>query len=88
MGIAIKFCFIEYAIKLINEIGRFDIIHAHDWIVAFAARTLKYSYSIPLVSTIHATEHGRNWGIHNDIQRYINNVEWWLRYESWKIICK
>lgn len=82
----LNYAIVEYGVKLINETGSFDIIHAHDWIVAFAARVLKYSYTIPLVSTIHATEHGRNWGIHNDTQRYINSVEWWLAYESWKLI--
>jgi glycosyltransferase involved in cell wall biosynthesis len=82
----LNYVLIEYGIKLINETGKFDIIHAHDWIVAFASRVLKSSYSIPLIATIHATEHGRNWGIHNDTQRYINNIEWWLAYESWRVI--
>ncbi|MCX7747237.1 MAG: glycosyltransferase family 4 protein [Clostridia bacterium] len=82
----LNFALLEHAVKMINEFGTFDIIHAHDWIVAFAARVLKNSYSIPLVCTIHATESGRNWGIHNDTQRYISNVEWWLTYESWRVI--
>lgn len=82
----LNYVLIEYGVKLINETGRFDIIHAHDWIVAFAARALKHSYTIPMVATIHATEHGRNCGIHSDTQSYINNVEWWLAYESWKLI--
>ncbi|MDP4094161.1 MAG: glycosyltransferase family 4 protein [Bacillota bacterium] len=82
----LNFALIEQSVRLINEMGPFDIIHAHDWIVAFAARALKHAHSIPLVSTIHATEHGRNWGIHNDTQRYINSIEWWLTYESWKVI--
>jgi glycosyltransferase involved in cell wall biosynthesis len=54
--------------------------------VAFAAKTLKNTFGIPLVCTLHATESGRNWGIHNDIQRYISGVEWWLSYESWRVI--
>ncbi|MCX7710761.1 MAG: glycosyltransferase family 4 protein [Clostridia bacterium] len=82
----LNFALLEYSIKLINETGRFDIIHAHDWIVAFACRALKNSFSIPQVCTIHATEHGRNWGIHNDMQRYISGVEWWLTFESWRVI--
>ena len=82
----LNFALVEYSIRLLNEFERFDIIHAHDWIVAFAARVLKHSYTIPLVSTLHATEHGRNWGIHNDTQRYISSIEWWLAYESWKVI--
>ncbi|NLI58549.1 MAG: glycosyltransferase family 4 protein [Clostridium sp.] len=82
----LNFSLIEHSIKLINETGKFDIIHAHDWIVAFAARVLKHSYFTPLISTIHATEYGRNCGIHDDTQRYINNIEWWMAYESWRII--
>lgn len=82
----LNFALLEHAIKIFNEVGTVDIIHAHDWIVAFTARVLKHSYKIPLVSTIHATENGRNHGIHNDVQEYINNVEWWLTYESWRVI--
>lgn len=82
----LNFALLEQSVKLTNDLGGFDIIHAHDWIVAYTARVLKYSYSIPLVSTIHATEYGRNWGIYNDVQRYISSVEWWLTYESWKVI--
>ncbi len=82
----LNFALLGHATRLINETGRFDIVHAHDWIVAFVAKTLKNSYSIPLVCTLHATESGRNWGIHNDIQRYISGVEWWLSYESWRVI--
>lgn len=76
----------EYMVSLINKIGKFDIIHAHDWLVAFSAVIIKNSYCIPLVSTIHATEDGRNNGIHNDLQRYINSVEWWLTYQSYKVV--
>jgi glycosyltransferase involved in cell wall biosynthesis len=82
----LNFMLVGHSIKLINETGPFDIIHGHDWIVAFAACTLKNAYSIPLVATIHATEYGRNSGIHNDTQRYISNVEWWFTYESWRVI--
>jgi len=82
----LNFAMLECSCKLINDTGRFDMIHAHDWIVAFSSRSLKNIYSIPLICTIHATEYGRNWGIHNDNQRYINDVEWWLCYESWRVI--
>ncbi|RCX20143.1 glycosyltransferase involved in cell wall biosynthesis [Anaerobacterium chartisolvens] len=82
----LNFSIIECSIRLITQYKDFDIIHAHDWIVAFAAKTLKNAYLIPMIATIHATEYGRNWGVHNDMQRYIHNVEWWLTYESWKII--
>ena len=42
--------------ELIKEQGPFDVVHAHDWLSAYAAKTVKNSYGIPLVATIHATE--------------------------------
>lgn len=72
---------------LIEQLGGVDIIHAHDWLVAFSAIALKHAYKIPLLSTIHATEHGRHRGnIQGDLQRAIHNVEWQLTYESWRVI--
>ena len=85
-ALQMNFSLVERCIRLFVETGRFDIIHAHDWLVAFAAKTLKNAFKTPLISTIHATESGRNWGIHNDTQKYINDVEWMLTYESWKVI--
>ncbi len=82
----LNFALLQRCIRLINSGGAFDIVHAHDWIVAYVSIVLKNSFSIPLVATIHATEWGRNWGIHNDEQRYISSVEWWLTYEAWKVI--
>jgi glycogen synthase len=83
----LNFALLEECIKLIDRDEKgFDIIHAHDWMVAFCARVLKHSYNIPVVCTIHATEAGRNNGIQNDLQRYISNIEWWLTYESWKVV--
>ena len=72
--------------KLIQSGETFDVIHAHDWLTAYAAKTLKESYNIPLVSTIHATESGRNGGIQTEMQRYINDTEWMLTYESSEVI--
>ena len=72
--------------ELIAKGEKFDVIHAHDWLVAYAAKTLKNSYDLPLVSTIHATEAGRNGGIHDEVQRYINDTEWMLTYESSEVI--
>ncbi|NLY74429.1 MAG: glycosyltransferase family 4 protein [Firmicutes bacterium] len=77
---------VEQANRLAANGDKFDLIHAHDWLVAYAGKNLKHSWHIPLLSTIHATEYGRNNGLHNDLQRYISNVEWWLGYESWRVI--
>ena len=72
--------------QIIAEQGAFDVIHAHDWLVAYAAKTIKNSYDIPIVATIHATEAGRNSGIHDETQRYINDTEWMLTYEATEVI--
>ncbi len=77
---------VEYAVSLVNSLADFDLIHAHDWLVAYAGRALKHAYKLPLIATIHATEYGRNQGLHNDLQRYISDVEWWLTYEAWRVI--
>lgn len=73
---------------LLRSTASFDIIHVHDWLVAFAGITLKHEFKIALLSTIHATERGRSRGqLHNDMQRAIDGMEWRLTYESWRIIC-
>ena len=40
-----------------------EVIHAHDWLVAHAAATLKAAFDVPLVATIHATEAGQAPGL-------------------------
>ena len=82
----LNFNMISKATELITKEGKFDVIHAHDWLVANAAKSLKHSYEIPVVATIHATEAGRNSGIHDETQRYINDTEWLLTYESSEVI--
>ncbi len=81
-----NFNMLAKANEIIAKEGPFDVIHAHDWLVAYAAKSLKNAYDIPIVSTIHATEAGRNSGIHDETQRYINDTEWMLTYESTEVI--
>ncbi|MGG4168685.1 glycosyltransferase [Rossellomorea vietnamensis] len=66
--------FIQYAHDLIRD-ERITHIHAHDWIVSTSAMKLKDYYSLPLITTIHATEHGRNQGIYTDLQHKIHGEE-------------
>ncbi len=77
---------LEKGVRLCRE-KRFDLVHAHDWLVAYAGRGLKHIFQIPLIASVHATEFGRNHGLHTDEQRYIGEVEWSLTYEAWKVIC-
>src|SRR5690348_12046616 len=37
--------------QIIDRIGNFDLVHAHDWLVGFAAVAVKQSRHLPLVST-------------------------------------
>ncbi len=62
------------------------LIHAHDWLVGQAAIRLKADYGLPLLATIHATEHGRNQGIHTDLQARIHHQEWQLVTEADELI--
>jgi glycosyltransferase involved in cell wall biosynthesis len=77
----------EHARQLWQETGPFDLVHVHDWLVAFAGVAFKHNNRIPLLSTIHATERGRGrGGLGSDQARAIHQVEWWLTYESWRVI--
>lgn len=78
---------LEKALTLFQQGESYDLVHAHDWLVAYAARAVKHALKLPLAATIHATEYGRNRGLYTDEQRYISDVEWWLTYEAWKVIC-
>ncbi|MCY0892197.1 MAG: DUF1957 domain-containing protein [Acidibacillus sp.] len=63
-----------------------DVIHAHDWLVHDVAKVLKKQYQLPLIATIHATEHGRNGGIHTELQNRIHQVEHDLIREAQRVI--
>jgi glycosyltransferase involved in cell wall biosynthesis len=48
---------------------------------------LKQRHKAPLLSTIHATERGRGRGsLASEQAKAINHVEWWLAFESWRVI--
>ena len=64
-----------------------DVVHAHDWLVAWAGDTLKTLWGLPLVATIHATERGRHGGhVPMGMPAAINAVEWWLTYQAREVI--
>jgi glycogen(starch) synthase len=64
-----------------------DVIHAHDWLVAWAGDTLKTLWDRPLVATIHATERGRHGGhVPPGMPAAVNAIEWWLTYQAREVI--
>lgn len=80
-------CMVQVAGYLLDVFDKFDLVHAHDWLVGTAAGVIGERYGIPVVATIHATEHGRNRGVHTDLQREIHGRETWLAARADAIIC-
>ncbi len=76
-------------VQLAAHLGawRPDVVHAHDWLVAWAGDTLKALFDAPLVATVHATERGRHGGhLPPGLPGEINSVEWWLTYQAREVI--
>ncbi len=53
--------------------GRFDFIHAHDWLTMEASMILKEEMGVPLVLTIHSTEYDRS--------GWLNPNQWFIDIE-------
>jgi glycogen synthase len=67
----------------------YDLVHGHDWLVGRAAAELADRLSVPYVTTIHATEHGRHQGwVEKPPQSHIHSVERWMaRRADAVIVC-
>lgn len=77
----------QFALSLRESVGRFDLIHCHDWLTAEVSGRLKHLWQTPLVATVHSTERGRGRGqLSNRAAHQINDQEWLLTYESWRVI--
>ena len=64
-----------------------EVVHAHDWLVAWAGDVLAHLYGVPLVATVHATERGRHGGhVPPGLPAVVNSVEWWLTYQAREVI--
>jgi len=65
----------------------FDLVHGHDWLVAMACDHLARRFDAPLVTTIHATEHGRHQGwVDKHPQSHIHGVERWITNRADRVI--
>lgn len=69
-------------------VGRFDIVHVHDWHTINAANHLKQRSGYPFVITYHSTEWGRNGGSFGEWYEFreISGREWYGTYASNRII--
>ena len=79
-------CLIERAHQLLPEMGAIDIVHAHDWLVALAAESIARRLQLPLVTTIHDTAIGKNFGRLDQRQQYVALTERWLVATSQRIV--
>lgn len=67
---------VSAALELADQGGPFDVIHCHDWLVCQAGLALQARWPAPLVTTVHATEKGRNNVIQEPIQDAIHFEEY------------
>ena len=74
----------ERFLKTQNVLGKFDIVHGHDWHPVPALNLVKTDLAIPYVLTIHSTEWGRNGN--NPGNAEISHQEWLGGYESSRLI--
>ncbi len=64
-----------------------DVVHAHDWLAAWAGDDLHVLWHAPLLATVHATERGRHGGdLPAGQPAAINSVEWWLTFQAAAVI--
>jgi glycogen synthase len=64
-----------------------DVIHGHDWGVAWASDVLSQLYGVPIVTTFHGTERGRHGGhLPPGAPTDVNSVEWWQAFRSRRVI--
>jgi glycogen(starch) synthase len=71
----------------LGDLYDFDLVHGHDWLVANACDHLAKRFRCPLLTTIHATEHGRHQGwVSKHPQSYIHGVERWITNRAERVI--
>ena len=67
--------------------GQYDVVHAHGWLVAHAAVTLREHLDVPMIATVHATEAGRHQGtLPLPHHHTIDDIEHWLVSEAARVI--
>lgn len=79
----------HHLVQLDAELGGWepDVVHAHDWQVAWAADTLATLHGARLIATFHATERGRHGGrVPPGEPSAIHAVESWLAHRSSDVI--
>ncbi|RMD57676.1 MAG: glycosyltransferase family 1 protein [Nitrospirae bacterium] len=62
--------------EITSMIGKFELVHAHDWLTANAMKYVMDGFGTPGVFTIHSTEYGRDGNVFFDgFARWIRDAE-------------
>lgn len=80
----------HHLVALVGGLGdwRPDVVHGHDWTTGWAARTVSRLEGVPLVMTMHGTEHSRHSGhVPPGEASSVHAVENWLAWEADRIVC-
>jgi glycogen synthase len=78
--------FSKKAGRINKEVGGFDIVHAHDWLVLPSGAEVKSFLGTTLVSTLHSLEFKRSGEVNTPESKMVDSLEWWATYESALVI--
>jgi glycogen synthase len=78
--------FSKRAGRLAKEVGGFDIVHVHDWLVFPTGSEVKNFLSTTMVTTLHSLEFRRSGGVDTPEGKMVDSLEWWSTYESSLIV--
>ncbi len=78
--------FSKRAGRLAREVGGFDIVHVHDWLVLPSGAEVKSFLGCKMVSTLHSLEFKRAGEPNSPEGKMVESLEWWITYESSLII--
>ena len=76
---------IEQKVIELHKLYGFELVHAHDWMMVPSGVGIKKLLGLPMVFTLHSTEHGRS-GVHDSYTKFINDLEWYGCYEADQVI--
>ncbi len=78
--------FVKRAGILARQVGYFDLVHVHDWLVYTSGSEIKSMLGCHLISSLHSLEFKRAGSISSPEGSMVDSFEWWITYESSLII--
>jgi glycosyltransferase involved in cell wall biosynthesis len=80
--------FVWHFFRTEDHVGKFDLVHGHDWLAASAVAWIKDGRpDHKTVFTMHSTEYGRCGNVfHNGSSQRIRDLEWYGTYKADRVI--